>query len=256
MMTRGPRDSQSVQLPLHQGEEHHDAKQMKQMAEWSRGRSSSEAWSCELRRRGHACGGASRLSPRLSEPVRANLEQTQPDPREAQRRWRRGSLTVHRRCGGESIAAVGHQQSVRALYRPGGLWWRGCEGQQHWAGVGTIAVHDHARLECVKKTVGGTTGWQLPSVVELKSVQDGSTTAPFVLASVFTISTGGTPGVQLANYWSATTSAHPNASVVSQFTINSSLVVSFQTGGPIETLGKTFTAQVWCERGPMSESVY
>ena len=112
-----------------------------------------------------------------------------------------------------------------------------------------------ARLECVKKTVGGTTGWRLPSVVELMSVQDGSTTAPFVPASVFTISTGGTPGVQLANYWSATTSSHPNAMVASQFTINSSLVVGFQQGGSVETLDKTFPAQV-CVRGPMTESVY
>lgn len=115
-----------------------------------------------------------------------------------------------------------------------------------------------ARLECVKKTVGGTTGWRLPSVVELKSVQDGSTVAPFVPANVFTISTVGSPGVQLANYWSATTSVVPNPTSASQFTINSSLVVGFQAGGSVEVLGKgnSFTAQVWCVRGPMSESVY
>ncbi len=51
-------------------------------------------------------------------------------------RWRRG---------GESDAAVGHQECVGvALYRPDGLWRRGCEGQQHRPGVGTIAGHDHA----------------------------------------------------------------------------------------------------------------
>ena len=44
-----------------------------------------------------------------------------------------------RRCGG-TPRSVGV-----ALYRPGGLWRRGCTGQQHRPGVGTIAGHDHAQ---------------------------------------------------------------------------------------------------------------
>jgi len=85
-------------------------------------------------------------------------------------------------------------------------------------------------------------------------VQDGSPSAvaPFVPASVF-------PGVLPVNYWSATTSAHPNPTTT-QFTINNSLIVNFQDGS-VETLGKGSgstapVAQVWCVRGPMSESVY
>ena len=54
-----------------------------------------------------------------------------------------------------------------------------------------------ATIFCVAKTVGGTVGWRLPSVVELKSVQDPSLPAPFVPASVFT-------NVLAATYWSAT----------------------------------------------------
>lgn len=83
-------------------------------------------------------------------------------------------------------------------------------------------------------------GWRLPSVVELKSVQDPSSSAPFVLASVFT-------GVQSAGYWSATTGAgDPSSAWQVQF---------FLLGG-MTTYGKFQPAPVWCVRGPMQESVY
>ncbi|MBX3301365.1 MAG: DUF1566 domain-containing protein [Nitrospira sp.] len=49
---------------------------------------------------------------------------------------------------------------------------------------------------CVTKTVGGTIGWRLPSVAELKSLQDLSMAPPFVPASVFS-------DVESTSYWSA-----------------------------------------------------
>jgi hypothetical protein len=48
--------------------------------------------------------------------------------------------------------------------------------------------------------IGGRMGWRLASVIELKSVQAPSLTAPFVPAPVFT-------GVQSVGYWSASTVA-------------------------------------------------
>lgn len=53
---------------------------------------------------------------------------------------------------------------------------------------------------CLDKTVGGTIGWRLPSMAELKSLQDLSMGPPFVPASVFT-------KVQSSTYWSVSTSA-------------------------------------------------
>lgn len=103
-----------------------------------------------------------------------------------------------------------------------------------------------ANSHCVSRNVGGTVGWRLPSVVELKSVQDGSpgAVAPFVPASAFTI--GGTRGVQSAFYWSATTFAVSPADA---------WVVDFSVGDVSDGL-KTSSGHAWCVRGPMSESAY
>lgn len=54
---------------------------------------------------------------------------------------------------------------------------------------------------CIDKTVGGTIGWRLPSVAELKSLQELSMAPPFVPASIFT-------DVQSTTYWSVSTSAN------------------------------------------------
>jgi hypothetical protein len=110
-----------------------------------------------------------------------------------------------------------------------------------------------AALYCVNKSVGGTKGWRLPSIPELASLIDLSTVTPGFLGPTLT---QGHPfsNVTGANYWSATTSAHSNPTTT-QFTINNSLVVNFQEGS-VETMGKSSTAQAWCVRGPMSESVY
>jgi len=88
---------------------------------------------------------------------------------------------------------------------------------------------------CINKAVGGTVGWRLPSVVELKSLQDPSLPAPLVPASIFT-------GVQSADYWSSSLGA-------------GAWVVSFLDGFVVGN-GKTDTLRAWCVRGPMQESAY
>ena len=92
---------------------------------------------------------------------------------------------------------------------------------------------------CINRTVGATVGWRLPSVVELKSLQDPSLPGPHVPASVFT-------GVQSADYWSATSAAGNPATA---------WVVSF-VDGFVVTNGKTDTIRAWCVRGPMQASAY
>lgn len=104
----------------------------------------------------------------------------------------------------------------------------------------TLFNHTSATIHCANKTVGGTVGWRLPSVIELKSVQDPSLPAPFVPASVFT-------GVQSAIYWSATTFAYDPTNAWFVFFFGDSVV------GP-DT--KTEPRYAWCVRGPMQESVY
>jgi hypothetical protein len=42
-----------------------------------------------------------------------------------------------------------------------------------------------ATLRCLQRQVGGTTGWRLPSIVELNSVRDPILPPPFVPASAF-----------------------------------------------------------------------
>ncbi len=107
-----------------------------------------------------------------------------------------------------------------------------------------------ANAYCVRKTIGGTVGWRSPSVVELKSVQDPSLPAPFVPASAFTIAPDATsPGVHLAYYWSATTSAENNTGA---------WVVSFLHGGigSDSKSGPTSPPYAWCVRGGMNADTY
>jgi hypothetical protein len=99
----------------------------------------------------------------------------------------------------------------------------------------------NARLQCINKNVGNTRGWRLPSVVELTSLIDPSVPAPYVPGAVFT-------GVQTATYWSATASA---VGTTSAFGVN------FQDGlVGTSSKGSSSTANVWCVRGQMQESVY
>jgi hypothetical protein len=94
-----------------------------------------------------------------------------------------------------------------------------------------------ATFYCVAKTVGGTMGWRLPSMVELNSLRDLSLPSPFVPA-VFT-------GVG-TSYWSATTVAgSPTEAWLMGF-----------LNGDVFTGHKAFAVRVWCVRGPMNADTY
>jgi len=100
-----------------------------------------------------------------------------------------------------------------------------------------------ARDGCLKKPVGGTKGWRLPSIPELASLVDpNAVSAPFLPSGhPFTTVVG-------ARYWSATS----DGGNISKF------IVNFQDGS-LEILNKSnidITAHVWCVRGPITESVY
>jgi hypothetical protein len=97
---------------------------------------------------------------------------------------------------------------------------------------------DNATDYCLNKNVGGTVGWRLPSVVELKSVQDPALPAPFVPTSVFT-------GVLSAGYWSAATDPE-----------NPAVAWHVDLGGGWGAAGKTANGQVWCVRGGMNADQY
>lgn len=102
-----------------------------------------------------------------------------------------------------------------------------------------------ARFQCVNKNVGGTRGWRLPSVVELTSVLNQQTqVATPVVPSEFT-------GVQIANYWSATT--HAPTATSNSTTI--ALTLSF-SDGTVGQSNKGGSGNVWCVRGALQESVY
>jgi hypothetical protein len=95
----------------------------------------------------------------------------------------------------------------------------------------------------LNKIVGGTMGWRLPSVVELKSLQDPTLPAPFVPASVFT-------GVQLDFYWSATAQADFPTSAWGVFFSNGNMgLVNYAVKG-------TNQCYIWCVRGPMNADAY
>jgi hypothetical protein len=100
-----------------------------------------------------------------------------------------------------------------------------------------------ARMQCAEKNVGGTRGWRLPSVVELSSLIDPSLTPPYVQTSVF-------PTVKVNPYWSETANGDSTSPYGS-----SKLTVNFGDGLTGLT-SKGSQSQVWCVRGPMSDSVY
>jgi uncharacterized protein DUF1566 len=106
--------------------------------------------------------------------------------------------------------------------------------------AGTL-TWSNATSYCVNRTVGGAVGWRLPSVIELKSVQDPSLPEPVVPTSVFT-------GVQATAYWTATTAGSD---------ATSAWIVFFSSSPANTIIGvKTNSLPAWCVRGPSHESVY
>jgi hypothetical protein len=91
----------------------------------------------------------------------------------------------------------------------------------------------------LNRRVGGTVGWRLPSVVELKGVQDDSAVAPFVPIVVF-------PTVQSARYWSATT-----VQTASDFAWH----VHFSYGS-VNSSNKAAGIRAWCVRCGMNADQY
>jgi len=118
-----------------------------------------------------------------------------------------------------------------------GLVWEKLPSTKLTGFEDTFAI---ARDGCLKNSVGGTKGWRLPSIPELASLVDpNAVSAPFLPSGhPFTTVVG-------ARYWSATSDGG---------NINK-LIVQFQDGS-MESLNKNSTAQTWCVRGPMTESVY
>lgn len=106
----------------------------------------------------------------------------------------------------------------------------------------TTHAWGNATWYCANKVVGGSVGWRLPSVVELKSVQDLSVPLPYI-NSVFT-STG---VLSANNWWSATTSAvDPTAAWIVD-------VNGGRVNGNSKTNGQGLA---WCVRGPMNADTY
>jgi hypothetical protein len=95
-----------------------------------------------------------------------------------------------------------------------------------------------ATLHCLQKQVGGTTGWRLPSIVELNSLRDPTLPSPFVPTSVF-------PNVN-GDFWSATTLADDPSQA---------WFLSLHFGDIGKTV-KTHTILAWAVRGPMNADTY
>ena len=101
----------------------------------------------------------------------------------------------------------------------------------------TLRLWRDTTVYCVNKNVGNTRGWRLPSVMELASLIDPSLPPPFIPGTVFT-------GVQLNQYWSATTTGE-----------RSVWKVNFDTGNvDISLMTEVYLS--WCVRGPMNSHTY
>ena len=119
-----------------------------------------------------------------------------------------------------------------------GLVWEQAPDGAHIDGIA-------ARGQCLNRIVpasGGTAGWRLPSIMELRSLQDLSLPAPFVPGSVFT-------GVQQTQYWSYSSSGDPRP-------FGGLWVVSFFSAIVSSEPQDSAFIPVWCVRGPMHSSIY
>jgi hypothetical protein len=98
-----------------------------------------------------------------------------------------------------------------------------------------------AKYLCLNKIVSNRRGWRLPSVIELTSLID-----PSVITGASLPSGHPFVGIQLANYWSAT-----SASEVAW----TAFFVGF-TNGSVSESTKSDGLLGWCVRGGMSAKVY
>ena len=98
---------------------------------------------------------------------------------------------------------------------------------------------NEARIHCAQRTVGGTRGWRLPSIIELKSIEDPSLPAPFVPTTIFSI-------VPAFFLHSASSDANDPSRVLDVKIPN----------GAVATSVKDNPGGSWCVRGPMQESEY
>jgi hypothetical protein len=166
-------------------------------------------------------------------------------PHERQRRSRRAHQEwdhAHPELGPEPAGASRFTTVFTGAVRDNntGLVWE--QAPDATGRLWTDATH-----YCVNQAVGGTVGWRLPSLVELKSMQDPSQPAPFVPANAFTISTDSTPGVHSATYWSAAVNADNSLSA---------WVVQFFFNGFVNNFDKSFPGLAWCVRGGMNADQY
>lgn len=97
-----------------------------------------------------------------------------------------------------------------------------------------------AARSCINKMVAGRHGWRLPSISELTSLIDNTTTSPALpLGHPFADFTGN-------NYWSATTNAD-NPNEAWRVDLN---------GGFVLTGDKALTFAAWCVRGGNNADQY
>jgi hypothetical protein len=119
------------------------------------------------------------------------------------------------------------------LDRETGLVWERSPGTLRW-------TWGRAGEKCIDKVTGGRKGWRLPSIIELMSLIDPVSGAPFPPGHPFT-EVGGT-------YWSATSSA-----------ADASLAwVMFSVSGEATTFTKTSLTSfgIWCVRGGITADAY
>ena len=98
-----------------------------------------------------------------------------------------------------------------------------------------------AKYLCLNKVVSNRGGWRLPSVIELTSLID-----PSVITGASLPSGHPFVGIQLANYWSATSDSE---------VAWTAFFVGFTNGG-VSGGPKSDALLRWCVRGGMSGKVY
>lgn len=141
-----------------------------------------------------------------------------------------------------SLAAFHHQA---VLDRNTGLVWEQAPALDFLGSFGEATSY------CVNKTVGGTRGWRLPSVVELASLIDPSLSPPFVPTNVFT----GLQGTSFTGYWSATTvSDSPDRAW--RVIFGSGLAASNGHKSGDNHFPGVFLSHAWCVRAGMNADVY